>query len=41
MQKTWPEMLLGVLQWTIAIVSVLGTIGLFTWIAVLLLKKDR
>ena len=35
------EIILGVLQWTIAIVSVLGTLALFTWIAVLFLKKDR
>jgi hypothetical protein len=33
--------ILGVLQWTIAIVSVLGALALFTWIAVILLKKDR
>ena len=41
MQKTWGAMLIGVLQWTIAIAAVLGTLGLFTWIAVLLLKKDK
>jgi hypothetical protein len=35
------EMILGVLQWTIAIASVLGTVALFTWIAVMFLKKDR
>ena len=34
-------MLFGVLQWTVAILSVLGTVALFTWIAVLLFKKDR
>ena len=41
MHKSFGEMILGVLQWTIAIGSVLGTIALFTWIAVLFLKKDR
>jgi hypothetical protein len=35
------RLILGVLQWTIAIVSVLGTIALLTWIAVMFLKKDR
>jgi len=35
------ETLLGILQWTIAILSVLGTLALFTWIAVMFLKKDR
>ena len=41
MQKSLGEMILGVLQWTIAIASVIGTIALFTWIAVMFLKKDR
>jgi len=41
MQKSLAETLLGVLQWTIAIVSVAGTIALITWVAVLFLKKDR
>ena len=32
---------LGVLQWTLATGSVLGTLALFTWILVMVLKKDR
>jgi hypothetical protein len=41
MHRSLGEIILGVLQWTIAIASVLGTLALFTWIAVLFLKKDR
>jgi len=41
MQKSLVETLIGVLQWTIATVSVLGTIALITWVAVLFFKKDR
>jgi hypothetical protein len=32
---------LGVFQWTIAIVSVLGTIALVVWILGMILKKDK
>jgi hypothetical protein len=32
---------LGVLQWTIAIVSVAGTLALFSWILVMIVRKDR
>jgi len=32
---------LGILQWTIVILSVAGTFALFTWIAVMFFKKDR
>ncbi len=35
------RIIFGVLQWTIAIAAVLGTIALFTWIAFMLLKKDK
>ena len=35
------KIILGVIQWTIAILSVAGTLALFTWIAILLFKKDR
>jgi hypothetical protein len=41
MHRSLGEIILGVVQWTIAIVSILGTLALFTWIAVLFLKKDR
>jgi hypothetical protein len=41
MQKSLADTLLGVLQWTLTIASVVGTLALFTWIAVLLFKKDR
>jgi hypothetical protein len=33
-------MIVGILQWTVVIVSVLGTLALFTWIAVLFFRKD-
>jgi hypothetical protein len=33
--------LLGVVQWTIAIISVAGTLALFTWILKMILKKDK
>jgi len=35
------SMLLGIIQWTIAILSVAGTLALLTWIAVMFFKKDR
>jgi hypothetical protein len=41
MEKTLGQTILGVIQWTIAILSVLGTVALFTWVAILFLKKDR
>ena len=40
MLSRFMQIILGVLQWTIAIGSVLGALALFTWIAVLFLKKD-
>jgi hypothetical protein len=41
MEKTLSETIIGVIQWTIAILSVLGTVALFTWVAILFFKKDR
>ena len=41
---TWSDFLqafLGVLQWTIAIVSVAGTLALIGWILTMILKKDK
>jgi hypothetical protein len=41
---TWGDFLqalLGVLQWTIAIVSVAGTLALFGWILTMVMKKDK
>jgi len=35
------RILVGAIQWTLAIGSVLATLGLFTWILVMILKKDR
>jgi len=32
---------LGILQWTVAILSVAGTVALFGWIAAMIFKKDR
>lgn len=33
--------LLGVVQWILAIGSVIGTLALFTWILVMFLKKEK
>jgi hypothetical protein len=33
--------LLGVIQWTIAILSVAGTLALFSWILLMIFRKDR
>src|SRR5215470_4528702 len=35
------KVVIGILQWTLAILSVGGTLALFTWIGVMLFKKDR
>jgi hypothetical protein len=32
---------LGIIQWALAILSVIGTLMLFGWIAVMILKKDH
>jgi hypothetical protein len=32
---------LGVLRWTIAVAAVLGTLALLSWIAIMLVKKDK
>jgi len=32
---------LGVIQWSIAIVSVAGTLALFGWILKMIVKKDK
>jgi hypothetical protein len=31
----------GVLQWTVAIAAVIGTLALFTWVIAMVVKKDR
>jgi hypothetical protein len=41
---TWGDFfqsLFGVLQWTIAILSVAGTLALFSWIVMMILRKDK
>jgi hypothetical protein len=41
---TWGDFFtsaLGVLQWTIAILSVGATLALVTWILMMILRKDR
>jgi hypothetical protein len=41
---TWSgffQSLLGVLQWTIAILSVAGTLALLSWILMMVVKKDK
>jgi len=35
------QSLFGVLQWTVAVVSVVATLALFSWIAFMILKKDK
>jgi hypothetical protein len=32
---------LGILQWTVAIAAIAGTIALFTWLTVLFFRKDK
>jgi len=41
---TWGQIFsitLGLLQWSIAIVSVAGTLALFVWIVKMIVKKDK
>jgi hypothetical protein len=41
---TWAQVFsvaLGLLQWSIAIVSVAGTLTLFIWIVKMIVKKDK
>jgi len=33
--------LLGLIEWTLAIGSVAGSLALFTWIIVMFVKKDK
>lgn len=35
------DTIIGILQWTVAIASVLATVALFTWLAILFFKKDQ
>ena len=44
MNWTWSDFLrslLGVIQWTVAIVSVAATLALFSWILMMILRKDK
>ena len=34
------KLILGILEWTVAIAALAGTIALFTWLAVLFFRKD-
>jgi hypothetical protein len=38
---TFWEHVRGAFQWTIAIVSIVGTLSLFGWIFLMIVKKDR
>jgi hypothetical protein len=41
---TWTSVsqaVVGVVQWTLAIVSIGGTLALFSWILVMVVKKDK
>jgi hypothetical protein len=41
---TWGDVfqtLVGVLQWTIAILAVAGTLALFGWILTMVVRKDK
>jgi hypothetical protein len=41
---TWTQIgaiVVGLLQWTVAIVSVAGTLALFGWIIRMVIKKDK
>jgi hypothetical protein len=35
------SVVVSILQWTLAIASILGTVALLAWMAVMFLKKDR
>jgi len=35
------KLILGILEWTLAIAAVAGTIALFSWIAILFFRKDN
>jgi hypothetical protein len=35
------QLVLGILQWTLAILSVAATVALFSWILLLISKKDK
>jgi len=35
------QILLGILQWTIAILSVAGTLALFGWMIMMIFRKDK
>jgi len=37
----WLDIVFGLLQWTVAILSVLATLALFGWIVMMIVKKDR
>jgi len=46
MSTTWTwagffQSLFGVLQWTVAVLSVVGTLGLFGWIVMMVVRKDK
>ena len=34
------KIFLGILEWTVAIAAIAGTIALFTWLVVLFFRKD-
>jgi hypothetical protein len=41
---TWGDLVqtvMGVLQWTIAILAVAGTLALFGWILTMVVRKDK
>ena len=35
------KIVLGILEWTLAIAAIAGTIALFTWIAIMFFRKDH
>ena len=35
------EIVGGILQWSVAIAAVIGTLALFTWFFVMLVRKDK
>ena len=40
MNRPLSDILIGVLQWTIAIASIAGTVALIGWIIYMFVKKD-
>ena len=34
------KLVFGILEWTVAILAIAGTIALFSWLAIMIFRKD-